>query len=841
MASCRVVRPRNVQKRAMNVPPSTPSSNDMRKYPDSRFVKPDVFRVVLWLLLIAMFCTTSALPLHAQGRSRLTLKTGLTFDGKFSSIDKLSKNLAVRNVVAGGVQVRNIVIIDDELRRTFFPKRNLVPPIRAAEQDFVVPIFKKRKKVHKSIGFLGAVRGAEPFDQFGRRKISVRTASGWRSVVQEIVEISPVYTRLQSREVTWDMRIATSNIPSADLRNILISRAKPQEKIEARFNLVRILYLSDRFLEAANELDAILKDHPDIDQQQKDDLKRQRELLVQQYAQLLLKEIGMRKSAGQHTYASFLLRGLLKEDSKVGATENRIEAGEMLAEYDKAIGQGKEVLELLKPMVSKKNGNLPREKMVRDLFTEIKSDLNINNLDRMADFLRLAKGGNLTDDEKLAIGISGWLLGQGQMVKPNLDVASNLLEVRNLVREYLRAMGTDAATKATREELLAKIRQSEGGAPTYVAQLLKNMKPPLDMPEPTDVVNQFTVSVPNTPEGFPVEYTVQLPPEYDPYTNYPTIVALHMAGSAPQAQINWWAGKYDEKTGKRAGQASRHGYIVVAPKWSAASQTKYEYSAKEHNVVLTALRDATRRFSIDSDRVFISGHALGGDAAWDIAVSHPDLWAGMVLIGAKSDYGKDSPLYTTFYEKNPKNFPMYFVFGELDNGKMADNASVLNDYFDPKYDTVVVQYKGRGNEHFFEEILRIFEWMNLQQRSMPTEFEVDSMRPWDNFFWFTEFEKFPTRTMVSPFEWPKTKPSSSQIEAKVGKNRVNVRSGGATRTTVWLSPEFIDFDERMEISVNGKKVRDDFQPDLEIMLEDARTRSDRQHVFWSKVEVRSGR
>jgi hypothetical protein len=188
---------------------------------------------------------------------------------------------------------------------------------------------------------------------------------------------------------------------------------------------------------------------------------------------------------------------------------------------------------------------------------------------------------------------------------------------------------------------------------------------------------------------------------------------------------------------------------------------------------------------------------------------------------------------------------MYFVFGELDSGKMADNALPLNNYMRARYDAIVVQYQGRGNEHFFEEIHRIFDWMNLQKRTMPTdrdgeyEFTVKTMRNLDSFFWFAEFEGFPDRTMTSPYRWPIRKPRPSEINAKVNRqtNRIYIRSGGAARTTVWLSPEFMSFDEQLRLSVDGKSIKEDFQPELEVMLEDARTRVDRQHVYWSKIQI----
>lgn len=803
----------------------------MQKY---RFFQRFLVASALLVLLVS-----ARTPVFGQARlSRLTLQNGLAFDGKYDSIDEIAKNLAVLNVTAGGVAVKSIVIVDDQLRRTFFAKRNLVS-INDAAQETVIKLRSPSGKVHRRVGNLGAVLRKGPFDEQGRRKISVNTPNGRLDLVQEIVEISPVYTRLQLTDsYYWDMRIATSTISSAELRRVFMSRGQTeQEKVNERLNLVRILMLSERYQDAAVELDQLIKKYPELDQEQ---WKRQYDILVQQGAQQILREIELRRKSGQHEFATFLLRGFA--NSKVAATEDLIQARDILTDYEKKIQQRERTLQQLEPLVGRDLGNGPRTKMIQALFAEMKADLNLFNLPRMADFLRLAEGGDLSEDEKLAIGVSGWLLGQGEVIQ-NLDVASSLLDVRNLTREYLQAMGPDK--EPLRRELLGKIRDREGGTPAYVAKLLASMKPPWELPEASgEVQGMFRTNVPFLPEEFPVEYAVQLPPEYDPYKRYPTIVSLNPAGTDPESQIEWWAGEYDAEKKQRVGQASRHGYIVIAPRWSRPTQTRYEYSPREHRAVLTALRDATRRFSIDADRVFLSGHALGGDAAWDIATAHPDLWAGMVLIGAKSSYGDSSPQYVTFYDDNAKHFPVYFVFGEWDSGKMADNALPLNNYMRPGYDAVVVQYLGRGNEHFFEEIHRIFEWMNLQKRALPTdrdgqtEFQVKSMRTFDDFFWFAEFEGFPSRTMTSPYRWPYKKPRAAEVEAKISRNvnRILVRSGAA-RTTVWLSPEFMSFEERLKVSVDGKEIKQDFQPDLEIMLEDARTRSDRQHVFWSKIVV----
>src|SRR5262249_8006955 len=129
-----------------------------------------------------------------------------------------------------------------------------------------------------------------------------------------------------------------------------------------------------------------------------------------------------------------------------------------------------------------------------------------------------------------------------------------------------------------------------------------------------------------------VKYWVHLPPEYDPYRRYPCIVTLNGLATTPLQQIDWWAGSYNQEAQTRYGQATRPGYIVIAPRWTRDHQRQYEFSAREHAAVLLPLRDACKRFAIDVDRVFLTGHSVGGTAAWDIGLSHPDLWAGVMPI-----------------------------------------------------------------------------------------------------------------------------------------------------------------------------------------------------------------
>jgi pimeloyl-ACP methyl ester carboxylesterase len=272
---------------------------------------------------------------------------------------------------------------------------------------------------------------------------------------------------------------------------------------------------------------------------------------------------------------------------------------------------------------------------------------------------------------------------------------------------------------------------------------------------------------------------------------------------------------------------------VVAPAWADEGQSSYGATPREHAAVLAALREAMRRFAIDTDRVFLSGHAMGGDAAWDVALAHPDLWAGLVAVTPTADR------YVTHIWRNAERLPTCIVGGELDGGTLKRNAATLDRGFLRGYDLTYVEYRGRGHEHFFEEIIRIFDWMRRKSRTpFPPEIEAVTMRPWDRFFWWLEVAGAPPRTMVLPSDWPPPPGSRPlSIEAKVGATNGITARCGTEQVKVWLSPELLDFTQPATVTVDGRTLhRGPVVPDLTLLLEDVRLRGDRQHPFWAVVE-----
>lgn len=762
------------------------------------------------------------MAVRASFAAEVVLKDGRVLKGRVGLAPGLAEKPQLVRPEEGAPIPQLVVIVDDDLRRRFVPKRQIAE-VREGAQGEVLEKFKLKQAVRDTgsrIQDVGAIQRIEPFDEFGRRTFTMSSDKGPVAIFQGITEITPVWTKVQGLNYVWDLRLATSSIPRDTLDRILRKQIDARN-VEQRLQLARLFLQSERYQDAGAELDEIVRDFPEVKQQ----IEPQRQALAQLGARRLLTEIQLRSLAGQHNLVAALLE---KFPSEGVAGETLQAVRTRLTDQRAKQEQGRATLQKIDELLAAVNDTALRARLqpARD---EIAAQISLNTLPRLAAFERLADDTTLEPAQRLALAVSGWISGSSGATQ-DVIVALSVYQMRNLVAQYLAE-----PVAAERSRILTELRGQEGATPELVARLIDNMKPPYPLPEPrADAAGLYELPLRLTDEEPDSTYLVQLPPEYDPHLRYPAIVTLNAAFTTPEQQIDWWAGAVGPD-GVRSGQATRHGYIVIAPAWARAGQVEYDFSARAHAAVLNALRDACRRFSIDTDRVFISGHSMGGDAAWDIAWAHPDLWAGAIPITAVAQR------YCDFYWENGRYVPLYVVGGELDGGKSVLNARNLDRCFIKGYNVTVSEFLGRGHENFSDEILDLFDWMGRCRRDFfPKSFSCDTLRRWDNYFWWVELDGFPERVVVEPEQWPPPRGTRAmQVGGTVSAaNTVQVRTG-AERVTVWLAPEIVDFGRKYQVTINGRRMPTNTpfaSPNLETLLEDVRTRGDRQHPFWAKVE-----
>ena len=758
--------------------------------------------------------------------------------------------LAEQNGPGQADALKQILFVNDGFRLTFISRRQIekLQPDTSLDNAEKFECRQQNDQIGREsrqrVVAVGPPAGPlKDFDEWGRRIYPMRKAEGIQNVVQCITEITPQYARVEAEKVKWDMRIATSTLSGELLDKILMHQINPKN-LEHRKKIVRFYLQCHRYSMAVASLQQILVDFKH-DTQVAQQLQPKLQALQRMFAQQMLDELGLRRISGQDA----LVQTILKKFPTAFAT------GEMLQTVLQAQQEYKQ-FEALREDVEKSCVVLLRSVVQRAdraalaaALEEMGPGLKPEMLPRMAAFVQNRNDPKLKAEEKLSLAVSGWLLGS-DAASTDLPTTLSAWRLRDQVQDYLTQ-----PQKVKRDRKLQAMLSEAAAKPELLAALAAHMTPPYSLPEPLDddIPGYAKLEIGVLPGQPDATYYVQLPPEYNPQRRYPMIVSLHGIGHDPAMQIEWWAGavEHDPKKGSgRKGQAGRYGYIVVAPAWTVEHQKEYEYSAREHAVVLGCVRDACRRFAVDTDRVFLSGHNEGGDAAWDIGVSHPDLWAGVIPISA------EAKKTCIFYVENARHVPFYVVLGELDGGSVPGRSIILQDalvldrYLKNGYNTTVVEYLGRGHEHFLDEQLPLFDWMTRCKRSFPLprerellherEFACATMRLSDTSFWWAEIEGLPPNAIVA--KWPP--PRGTQplvVRGSVPTANTLILTAGNSRTTIWLSPEMVDFKNRVNITVGGRRFAGSplmVKPSFETMLEDLRLRGDRQHPFWAKVETR---
>ena len=770
-------------------------------------------------------------PLLAE--EKITLRSGLIIYGAVVPIASLNQSPFAAG--AGGVQVLSIWMVDDGLRRTYIYKSGMVAEVNpAGELSQKLEFYQPAPLGGKIIAGIGPIQEVSPFNDFGRRVVNLRGPEGNPlSIIQGIAEITPRYARLEALKSTpsyvWDMRIATDSIPAAQLQSIFTKRID-QTNYDKRLEIVRFYIDCQRLSEARSELERIIRDFPDEPR-----LVTQLQALVQAQGTQLLAEAMLRRDAGQYQLATGILKNFpLAEVARVTG----LEVQDTIASIDGRINEGNRLMTQLEGQIEALGDGAAKDTL-RAILVEMKQSLSLDTIGRLNDYSRLGGVENLPPDNRIAMAVGGWLLGRDSGLQ-NLAIAISLVEVRSLVAQYLAC-----DDEATRKAILEKLRGLEGAEPAYVVKMLPLLVPPKSLPDEAKndkVAGMYLIDEKTTGHASG-DYVLQLPPEYNPLRSYPCIVALHPVDGTAAGQIDYWQGTPSPDGLSRQGQGARHGFVVIAPKWTRPGQRGYESTPREHAEVLTAVRDAMRRVSIDSDRVFLTGLGDGGSAAWDIAVSHPDLWAGMISIS-----GEPSK-YLYHYGENASYIPMYLVLGELAGAPapLIRQGTVLDRYMAPGFNTIVVMYRGRGGEHFYEEIHKLFDWMRLKTHSRPDppkKIATATMRNGDQFFWWLEMPELKDNVAVDSILWEQTELTrgslrAGTVEASVGEgNQIRIAQGPAERFIVYLSPEMgLQMDKTITVRYRTRRVDLDFDGSLDFMLEDARTRADRKRPYWASVRI----
>ncbi|HEY7153311.1 MAG TPA: hypothetical protein VH575_05060 [Gemmataceae bacterium] len=733
--------------------------------------------------------------------------------------------------------------VDDGPRRIFFSPSQVRYPFHkdpAGEERIVCPDPRMQVNPKTFPGLLEVMTAPEWDDKWNRR-FQFRSPNGPVNVPQHISQLTPYWARVDSPggKYFWACAYLTRELGPERVQRLLATHKDFQEtrsmsstqRVSLRLRKADFYSQAGWFDLAEAELNQALRDMPD----QKERIEAARKMLLKLSTRERLEEIKCRHLAGQHRR----VRQMLDDFPTKGATDETIaKLEELRADYENTDWLLKESGRLLDKV--RRDGSVKR--VLAEAGAEIVRELNFENVGRLDAFLgqarqaeRFQKKGKKSDldaEQLLSLAISGWLLGSAS-AETSPETALRLWRGREMVRKYLRTEGRDERLKMLQAH--QKGSRTESASLDELIQIIRTL-PPVEAEKqlPEGIIERKT-------DG--ASYLLQLPPEYRHDRAYPLLIVLHHGGESPRDTLNLWS---------RA--AAKNGYILIAPEWQDGGlNSAYSYSEREHLTLLNALRDVRRHFNADEDRVFLTGYGEGGAMAFDVGLGHPDLFAGVLPMGAGPEY------HAKICWRNGQYLPFYVVHGNKGpNGK--EMRTLFEKWVQRNFPMLWIDYKGRGAEWFGGEVPLMFDWMRDKKRPFPlnrlgtsgqgSSFgnEFCTMRNCDNhFYWLSTSNVLKTYSIE---RWRNVQPASLYAviyrDNNLG-NRINnsivVEAKGVGQVTIWLGrnrkgEDMIDFDRPVSVTVNlsaspPRKV----SPSLEVLLEDLYQRGDRQQLFLAKISI----
>jgi hypothetical protein len=680
------------------------------------------------------------------------------------------------------------------------------------------------------------IRKISPFSDRWERTYEIAYYLGGKryvtSIDQRMTALTPQFVKVDALKYNWTAFYQTSELGPEIVRTLLQQHPDFMAKgdkndLAKRYRLYRFLMQAGWYDLAEAELEGIEKAHP----KEKEKVEEARQRYKKLRAMQQLDDIERGERAGRHRWVQQQLADLPRDllDDQLAA-----KARLMAEKYEGLNESLKQARRLLKELPEEVR--VPEQrKFLSEVADAITPDLNLDTVDRLDTFVKLSLQAEADRAAKrtpingpaqlLCLAVSGWVLGKDAS-DAKFDVSTRLWRTRQFLDEYLRTDGVDVRTR-----LLRSFRGDKSDvAVDELAQIVRTLPPPDADKDLKGAALERQVKNVRRKGGL-IKYFVQLPEEYTHSgRTYPVVIVLAHGKESARDALD-----------RCSVEATRHGCILVAPDWNEVGE-KYRYRAEEHAAVTEVLRDLRRRFQVDSDRVCLIGFGEGANMAYDVGLSHPDLFAGVVPIsGAVNHFAKP-------YLYNSQYLPFYIVHGSLAGEFTKQNMLQAEKMVNSNFPVIQVVYKGRGMESYDVELPAAFEWMSRKTRvsGFPTlgAYDFVTMRETDNRFYWLTADAIDPNQLNSADNW-RPLIVGAKLSARIGEgNQIQIWSKGINQFTIWLGRdasgrEMIDFTKPVTVRWNTNEVLRSVRatPNASTYLEDLVRRGDRQQIVLAKLDL----
>ncbi len=421
--------------------------------------------------------------------------------------------------------------------------------------------------------------------------------------------------------------------------------------------------------------------------------------------------------------------------------------------------------------------------------------------------------------------------------------SEGVAEVRKTIDDYFdgRWEGRQGATG----ELVGKIRKA-GLDLAGVEKILREGR--ASYPEPPQSRGTLTLSLPLKCEhlDFETVYLLYVPKSYDGKKAGPLVLLGHGGSTGRSRDFGIRAAlggmlPYKDKDPvwkefrfRWTDEAEKHGFLLAAP------ITEVGWGSIGYAVVFSLLSKLQREYRIDPDRVYVTGHSMGGHLSYRSGIYLPDRWGAVSPMSGGYDYVKSKEVHALF------DVPGYATFGSDEPFEINVFNRKIRDWMKEHGYPWVVQEKKGGHEIFEDEIPNVSRFFTEHPRDLfrktvfargggPMAYDDANDK---RYAWKKE-RPIPAST----FHWVRLIPREDALGQSVwavneGNNSFTLVTENVRKLRLYLHDRMVDFSKPVRITVNGTQLFEErVTRDVAAMLELAREFDDRGRIFHAAVDL----
>jgi len=162
-------------------------------------------------------------------------------------------------------------------------------------------------------------------------------------------------------------------------------------------------------------------------------------------------------------------------------------------------------------------------------------------------------------------------------------------------------------------------------------------------------------------------YRLVKPLNYDPNKKYPLVIAMHGAGGRGTDNTSRAIDAFKFLTTPET--RAEYPAFVITPQcpnklqWANTPWGRGNYSIEKTKIskpmasLIELIESLKNEFSVDADRIYVTGQSMGGFGCWDIIMRRPNLFAAAVPVCGAGDLSQ---------AKNLTHLPIWCFHGDKD-------------------------------------------------------------------------------------------------------------------------------------------------------------------------------